>query len=306
MASRQKAGKIIKKYICIMKLYLALALLILQLVAGAQDKIYFLDGSMQEGNIIEVGPERLKVNYGSYEGEVLRGEVLLIEFASGFTEVINTPAKSLTVTSRDEGRAQQNAVFARTGRHSFFSLNSLGLMNADVSLHYEYILHNKNIGLGAMGVYNFNDRAGLFNAFISSVANSKKKHELGLFANYYSKDPRQEICFFLGAMLKYTYFTFSKVIETQSANGGIISTAIRYEDARAYHLATMATVGINVNTPQNFMFKAVAGLGGYYIKGAFREQFNYEQNRNRDPGSPKSNTVFLPKAYLGLNVGYLF
>ena len=180
------------------------------------------------------------------------------------------------------------------------SLNTMALCNSDIAFFYEHIFKRKLIGAGLMGAYNFNTRASFLNLYIATLDNSKKNYDLGAFVNFYLNRQNKKNQFYFGALLKYCQFSYSKIIEDNS-NG---ASSIKYINADDYQLATIFTAGSHFNFTESFFIKSYFGFGGFNLRGDYREQYNYQLGANRGSKKPNQNVGFLPKLYLGINVGF--
>jgi len=273
----------------------------------AQDKIYFLDGTIKTGKITEINDEGITIEDETTTTFPKR-LVLLLEFKNGDGEVISKPTESLiynpeSITAKTKSKIDPSLF-------NIISVNTLALCNSDVSVFYERILPGKTIGLGFMGAYNFNQYVTNQNFFIGVLSNAKKNYDMGLFANLYSDEITEGTTVHFGILLKYLNFTFTKAIEEKVNSGGNISTNIRYAPAQGYQLATIFTGGTSTQITKKCFLKTIAGIGGFNMRGDFKQQYNYFLNKAAQSNSSNSatafNSKFLLKLYFGINVGYNF
>ena len=268
-----------------------------------------MDGTCKIVKVLEISPDNILVVPLSESGApfvdanetISKSEVVLIEYKSGFVEVYNIPQKTAIYSAngsmrKDLKKDEQEFAF------NFVSLNTLSLCNADISAFFEHLRPSKKIGFGFMGAYNFNHYVTGPNSFIGILYNAKKDYDVGGFINFYPAHFKRRTTFYFGALFKYTAFSFTKVTEEKTGP----SVNIKYTPATGSQMATIVNVGTHTNLGKNFFFKTIAGIGGYKLKGEYKQQFNYFINKNNKPTDPVYNYSFLPKIYLGLNLGFSF
>lgn len=268
-----------------------------------------MDGTCRTVKVLEITPDNIVLVPLSESGApftdanetVDKRDVILIHYKSGRVEIYTVPEKN-SVYNADGSQRKDLKKEGQTFAFNFASLNTLALVNADLSVFYEHLIPSKYVGFGAMGAYNFNRYAILPNAFIAILNNSKKNYDAGVFANFYPGHFKRRSSFFMGVLVKYTAFHFDRVIEEK--NGSAVN--IRYIPAKGSQLATLVNVGLQVAFGKNLVFKTFAGIGGFRLKGEYKEQFNYLMNQDRDPGTPAVNYNLLPKFYFGINLGFSF
>ncbi len=263
-----------------------------------------LNGEVLEGKVIEVNPEDITLEKDGESQNILKSELLLIEFRNGYFEKVNDAEKSVTIQSSRNHTVNKPGPPANETLN-MLSVNTLAFTNADISLFYERLSRNKAFGYGAMGAYNFNKYVIQFNSFLYLLANAKKKMDAGVFLNYYPGKLSRKKNLHLGILVKYTSFDFSYLREDTAWNGGQPSITISYAPSSGYQLATLFTIGSHYVINKNIFIKTLYGLGGFNLRGDFHQQFNYMINRNTDPADWISVT-FLPKVYFALNIGYNF
>ena len=151
-----------------------------------------------------------------------------------------------------------------------------------------------------MGAYNFNTRASFLNLFISTLNNSKKNNDLGAFVNFYINRTKKKNQLYFGTLVKYCQFSYTKII--QENNNG--ANSIKYINTKSYQLATVLTVGSHLNFTKTFFIKSYFGIGGFNLRGDYREQYNYQLKLNRGFQKTNQNIGVLPKLYLGINIGF--
>ncbi|MDI1354319.1 MAG: hypothetical protein PSX36_05355 [bacterium] len=273
----------------------------------AQDRIYFLDGKRVEGHVEEIGPEDVIIRINPYEpGESnLKfpvSDILLIEYKNGKFELFNAATKNSIFTPQDQ---HQQRIVKSTEAVTYYNmtyLNTLALCNSDISLFYERLNPTKKIGIGVMTAYNFNKYAGVQNINIAILNDPKKNYDLGAFCNFYPAHFRRKTTTSFGVLMKYMNFSFSSVTEEKSGT----SSTLVYTPANGYQMATMFTFGTHTNITKDFFIKTSVGLGGFTLRGTYKQQYNYILNQNRAANTPEINSSFLLKAYLSFNVGYNF
>ena len=264
----------------------------------AQDKIYFLEGAIHHGKTIEISSEFILVSNNNFIDSFLFSKILLIEYQNGRIELINKPKEnSIHYLDSSKKKQERSTDFYKVNQ---VSLNTAALCNSDIAFFYEHIFKRKLIGAGLMGAYNFNTRASFLNLYIATLDNSKKNYDLGAFVNFYLNRQNKKNQFYFGALLKYCQFSYSKIIEDNS-NG---ASSIKYINADDYQLATIFTAGSHLNITESFFIKSYFGFGGFNLRGDYREQYNYQLGANRGTKKPNQNVGFLPKLYLGINVGF--
>lgn len=290
-------------------------LLFSALFVGAQDKIYFLDGSCNIYKILEINDTELLVAPLSESGtpfvnsnEVIpKNTVLLVEYKNGSIDIYNKPKTDLRYSpgqKTSEKESEKRLVTNEFNFSNFGSLNALALCNADATGFYEHILPEKKLGLGLMATYNFNPSTTAANAFIDILNSAKKNYDIGLFANIYPNRMKKRTSFFIGLLIKYTSFNFNSVIEEKVPLSSSVN--IKYVPSQGSQLATLVTTGFQTAMTKSFFLKYFIGLGGYNLRGTYKEQFNYYMNTNRPPTTPVYNIGFLPKLYIGINAGFAF
>lgn len=271
----------------------------------AQDKIYLLNGYSKTGKVLEVGVEEIILDSEGETLKLFKEDILLIEYKNGTIEKYTEPYQNVVlnpdpVTPTDVAPADKELFPA-----NYLSLNALALCNSDISGFYERVLGNRQIGIGLMGAYNFNPYASLFNAHISTLDNAKKTYDLGTFLNFYSNPFRNKTTLSYGVILKYTGFNFTSVTEKTVTVGGLVSVNAERRPASGSQLATIFTIGSHTRLTNNMFIKTFFGLGGFNLKGVYKDQYNYFQKKTSTrQGSHESR--FLLKAYLGVNIGYSF
>ncbi len=282
------------------------------LLAGAQDKVYFLDGSDKSGKVTEIGPDYVILQTEDEAQTIYREKILLVEFKNGSTEMMNLPPQSRIYNPTAIAIKNETKNTGEFVPVNFFSVNTIALCNADISGFYERILPGKKIGLGIMGAYNFNLYATAPNLFIAVLSNAKKNYDLGAYLNIYTRNiSERRTVFYYGLFVKYMNFRFSSVIEKKVTIGNSVSTNIKYRPAEGYQLATLLTCGTHTSIDKNFYIRSLFGLGGFNMHGEYREQYNYALNRAASQANPNAqpttyNRKFLIKMYMGLHIGFNF
>lgn len=271
-----------------------------------------MDGSCKIVKVLEIAPDNITIVPLSESGApfvdanetISKSDVILIEYKNGFVEVYNIPRKttiynangSMRKDVKKDGKEGQEFAF------NFASLNTLALCNADISGFFERLIQSKKIGFGFMAAYNFNHYVTTPNLFINVLANAKKNYDIGAFVNFYPAHFKRKTTFYFGALFKYTSFSFSKVVEERSGT----AINIKYVPASGSQMATIIDVGTHTNFGKNFFFKTIAGIGGFKLRGDYKQQFNYFINKDKTPQDPVVTYSFLPKIYIGINLGFSF
>lgn len=275
----------------------------------SQDKLFFLDGSTKTGKVTEIGPEQIIVKINNENTAFQKSLVLLIEFKNGASEIINVPTENITnvVDKKENFHFKQST--KEIYNYNQVSINSLALCNADISIFYERILPIKKLGLGVMGAYNFNLYANNLNSSIAILNNSKKKYDLGAFANFYPTRFEKRTRMYLGVLLKYTAFDYTSVKEDSVKVGNAYSSTTIYTAAKGSQLSTIFTIGSHANITKNFFIKTIFGIGAFKLNGDYKSQYNIEINKqntqsNKNSNGPPQTYNYLPKIYVGINLGF--
>lgn len=285
-----------------MKFCFLYTFLVFSLLVKAQDKLFLLDGSKKFAKILEVGIEDVIYTELSESGApftndrlvISKNKILLIEYKGGFVEIFNRPEKNSVITEQGLVNTQVKKANDTSTNSNLLYLNTLALCNADLALFYEHILPNRKVGLGIMAAYNFNQYATNPNTFIYILNNGKKLYDVGGFINYYPKVFNKRKIFFYGLMLKYTALSFSKNTGT--------STSVIYSPASGGQLATLINFGSQRFLSKNLFLKTEVAFGGFFLKGDYEVEFNQILSSS-SPGDPVTYS-FLPKLYIGLNLGF--
>ena len=281
-----------------MKLKLIIIYFFISYFFKAQDKIYFLDGAIEHGKTMEISSEFILVSNNNLIDSFLISKILLIEYQNGRIELINKPKEnSIQYLDSSKKKQERSTDFYKFNQ---LSLNTMALCNSDIAFFYEHIFKRKLIGAGLMGAYNFNTRASFLNLYIAKLDNSKKNYDLGAFVNFYLNRLNKKNQFYFGAFVKYCQFSYTKII-IENSNG---ASSVKYSNTNDYQLATIFTVGSHFNFTESFFIKSYFGFGGFNLRGDYREQYNYQLGSNRGSKKPNQNVGFLPKLYLGINVGF--
>lgn len=272
----------------------------------AQDKIYFLNGTSKTGTIVEISEEQITAQLSKKEKLTFdRSTILLIEFKNGSIEIITQPKENVLYNPVEAENQLKQVVKKEFILSNFGSLNTLALCNADISGFFEHVLPNRLIGIGVMGAYNFNERVSLSNLFIAPLTSARKKYDLGAFANFYldGLPDDEETTFYYGLLFKYMHFDFTKVTEITTTTNGFVSTSFKYNRATGNQLATIFTFGTHSNITKKFFIKSIFGIGGFNMRGDYKEQYNYFIQKNTGINDDRK---FLLKLYFGFNAGFAF
>jgi hypothetical protein len=266
----------------------------------AQDTVYLIDGQKRICHVESITPDQVTVTENREEKSFSRSEVLLIEYKNGRTEIYNLPTENLSVNP-DNGNITAIKKPEKHGFNSYFSVNTLALCNADISAFYEYMPKGKSFSFGVMGAYNFNLYSTAQNLFISALNNGKKNYDLGATISVFPFEQDEELSIYIGAMIKYTDLSFN-LTTTDTINN---ARTVKYTPAKGYQLATMFTVGTQTFINDHFYIRSLVGLGAFGLHGDYKTEFNHELNSG-SKSSQQSNFNFLPKIYLGVNIGFNF
>ncbi len=272
----------------------------------AQDKIYFLNGNTKLCKVVEVSTDLISITINGYEENFNKLEIALIEYGNGNIDIITSPTENVIYEQNSETVRFNKTKKESISKENYLSLNCLSLYNADISVFYEHIAKNKIIGVGVMGAYNFNLKVTLPNLFLANLHNAKKNYDLGATLNLYPAQFSGFTKIYFGLMVKYTSFSFDKVLTDSSTIGGVKVTNIRYSHTDGNMLATMLTTGTHTFLNDNFYIRTLVGIGAFKLKGDFKKEFNEGQNKNSQNGRQNSDYNFLPKMYLGIIIGFNF
>jgi len=283
-----------------MKAFFLSLCLCFYLSSNSQDKIYLLNGNKIEGLVYEINGENILYSVPSYSREIEISKVVLIEFSNGKTQIFNLSEHDIYTLSDKtlENKPHQKEI----GPQNEFYINTLSLVNADLSLSYEYRLTSKKVGIGLQTAYNFNQYATFPNAFIFALSNGKKLYDLSVFANVYSGNKKAKTSIFYGAIVKYTALRFTAVYKDSVYNNSTVSVIVTYKDAVGSQLSALFNLGVQSTLSDQFFIKSSFALGFYRLKGIYKDQFNATFS---EPGTT-TNISFLPKAYITICVGIKF
>jgi hypothetical protein len=230
----------------------------------AQDKVFLLDGTLKQGKILEIATEAITLENDSETQNIYRYEIAVIEFKNGTIEIINEPAENLVYNTRSAKVTSDTKQLSLYKPH-FVSVNTLALYNADVS-------------------------------------NAKKNYDLGGLLNLYPTAFSSRTTFYLGIMVKYTSFNFNKTRTDSVSTGSNQSAIVTFIPAKGSQLATIFTLGTHTTFNENFYIKTIAGLGAFRLRGDYKEELN--KIFNDDPKSSPVEFNYLPKIYIGINIGF--
>jgi hypothetical protein len=286
------------------KLFFTAIFLFATVFTRAQDKIVLTDGSAVQGRVTEVTPDEIVLRSAEGESRLPVTRVLLIEYKNGAVETYTTAGQDADYPTRPN--AGKDATGNTIQPANFVSLNTLALVNADVAVFYERVLYQRKLTAGLMAAANFNMRATGYNLFIGVLNNGKKTHDLGAFLNYYPTGMSGKTRLYFGLMMKYTGFRYSVLKEDTLVNGGTSSIHATYTPATGSQLATIVTFGSQTKLGESFFVKTIFGIGGFAVKGTYREQLTLMFERTRGDGPSIFTGSSLPKLYLGFNAGFSF
>lgn len=275
----------------------------------AQDRIYLQDGSCKIAKVLEIAPDQITIVPLSESGApfidanelIAKDQVILIEYKNGTVEFFNAPQQSLVVHANGHADKFSRRNPGEISFQNLASLNTLALCNSDIAGFFEHLTPGKRAGFGLMAAYNFNQYVTLQNAFMAVLSNAKKNYDIGVFMNLYPSHFKRRNTFYYGILFKYTSFNFTSIIEENIGN----AVEIKYVPSKGSQLATIFTLGAQTYLSKTVFLKTIVGLGGFNLRGAYKQQFNYIINLNNPSNSP-ANASFLPKIYLGVNLGFNF
>jgi hypothetical protein len=294
-----------------MRLLFNLFFLAIVLNAASQDKLYYINGSSKLVFVREINPNEIIIETDSTTETILKEEVLLIEYKNGLVDVFNSPKESKIINLNSQQKNNLHNQNKPLFNYNLVSINTLALCNADASAFYERILQNKKIGFGVMGAYNFNPLSIGPNTFINILNNAKKNYDLGIYCNFYPRAFSKKTFITYGILFKQTNFSFNLVTEDTIKIGGNTSTNINYKYTKGNQFATLFNIGTNTTVLSNCFIKTYFGLGGFNLRGDYKKAYNAEYDKNNisnNNNTPpeKANFSFLPKLYIGINIGYAF
>lgn len=253
-------------------------------------------------------PEHIELVDGRGNPSIVsKFDLLLIEYHNGKFELFNRATKDLETYVLDEEDTENKKEKPSNSKQNYLSLNTFALTNADVSAFYEYVSANKKGGFGVMGAYNFNIRTTFQNIFFANLPNSRKLYDLGLFCKaYINPNSEKDVKFSAGLLFKYTRFTFD-IIKIDSVSGPAGSSQLlSYSHSKGMQLASMGTLDCRVKLNDDFFITGLVGVGGFNLRGTYKDEFNKTINKNLKPGEQEVHYTFLPKIYFGLNLGFNF
>lgn len=295
-----------------MRFLFNLFFLAIVLNASSQDKLFYINGLHKQVYVREISANEIIVETDSTTEIILKEDVLLIEYKNGLVDVFNSPTESkiinLNSQQKNNAQFQNKPIF----NYNLVSINTLALCNADAAVFYEHILQNKKIGVGAMGAYNFNPYTIGSNLFITILNNAKKNYDLGVYCNFYPKAFSKKTSVTYGILFKQTNFSFNLVTEDTVKIGGTTFTNITYKYTKGNQFATLFNIGTHTNILPNCFIKTYFGVGGFKLRGDYKKAYNNEVNKNNAANNTstmhtaQSNTTFLLKVYIGINIGYAF
>lgn len=267
-----------------------------------QDKLYFLNGESRLGKVLEIGLEEVVYLKGQDTLRVPRFNLMFIEYEKGRTEVLNRPVwdQEYLPSSSAIQTPNKNTIIENHPNQVY--LNTLSLINCDISIYYEYLLKSRPIGLGCFGSYNFNTYAGFANSFIAVLSNGKKLYDVGVFLTAYAKQ-RGDHQLFYGLTIKYTEFNYSAAILDTIYQGTTPSVLVNYVDAKGQQISPLFHAGVHSNINEMLFIKTSFSLGFFHLSELYSQQFSYATS---SPGTEPIETSFLIKAGIGLSIGFRF
>ncbi|MCE3228543.1 MAG: hypothetical protein K0S32_3094 [Bacteroidetes bacterium] len=271
------------------------------LTSGAQDKVFLLNGAIKQGKVLEISKYDITLEGPTETKNIDRSEIAIVEFQNGSIEVFNQPKEDI-IYNPISAKARPDAKALSLHKPHYVSLNTLSLYNADISVFYEYVPKSKKFGAGIMGAYNFNPYSTIPNLFITQLHNAKKNYDIGVTFNFYPRKFESKTTMYFGAMLKYMNFNFHSTKTDSVISGTTKGVIVSYIPDSGSQLATIFTMGTHTKFNDNFYIKTLVGFGAYRLKGNYRTEFL--KQLNDDPTQPYTEMNYLPKAYIGINVGF--
>lgn len=268
-----------------------------------QDKIYFLNGSVQSGKVLEIRPEQVLYLQSGDTVFQAKHAVMFIAFANGKTEVLNRPLWDAAYDPKTQAVQPKGKERAKEQYANQIYLNTLSLVNADFSLYYEYVFKSKPLGVGAFGTYNFNSVAGLANVFFALLPNAKKNFDAGLYFNRYTKGLSNNR-FFYGLMLKYTSFRYSAADFDTTYQNGAPNVTVKYYAASDRQISPLFHFGLHNQINDLWFIKTSFSLGFFRLSERYRQQLAYVLT---EPGEASPVvSEFLVKGGIGICLGVRF
>lgn len=281
-------------------------LLFFSILTKSQDKIYLINGVTLNGQLIEIGANKIILNTLSGKLNLNKETIFFIEYKNNTIEKFNSPEKDFIYLETKELNSENKFIKKKIFFSNQASINTLALCNADLTFFYEKILKRKIISIGGLFSYNFNVSTTFLNPFITILGNAKKNYDLGGFINLYPFSFDKKNAFYFGLLLKYSNFNFTKITEEKQLNGTAVGVNFIYSNSEGYQLATLVNFGFNHSFSNFFFIKSLLGIGGFNLNGDYREQYNFMINNRNNNKNPAKDVGFLPKIYLGINAGYNF
>jgi hypothetical protein len=293
-----------------MRSVLTLLFIIFLLFSKGQDKLFYLDGTSKKCKVLSVNSEVVQlIDENGYESMIARSYIMMIEYKNGFIDVFNYPQDDSEIqpANGENIDAPKKDLRSSQFKHSYASINTLALTNADISGFYEYRPRDLPIMIGIMGAYNFNIRSTIQNNYINILANGKKNYDIGVTFNYLPESgDEDEEKIYIGAMAKYTDISFDVITIDSAGAPGSKTQILTYSKSKGSQLAFMATTSYQLHFGDGFFMRGIFGFGGFKLTGDYRKEYNYYANKNLQPAEQYHEAIYRPKIYLGVNVGFNF
>ena len=274
----------------------------------AQDRVFYLDGTSKLCKVLDVNSEHIKIaDEQSPESIIARAYIMMIEYKNGYVDIFNVPTEDSELGGKQENEEVIKPLKASQFKHSYASINTMGLCNADISGTYEYMPNTIPLTFGVMGAYNFNIRGSIQNANISVLDNGKKNYDLGFTINYFpaSGDEGAEKIS-IGLMFKYTDFNYTTTHIDSTGSAGSRIPVTTYQRHNGHQFSTLGTASYHLNFKNGFFMRGIVGLGFFKLERSYRDAYNEVSNRDQKPGQAYIDHQYLAKGYLALNIGFNF
>lgn len=250
----------------------------------AQDAIYFKSGEKQVGKIQEINSEFILFeDTFNNINEILKADLLLIQFKNNTTELFNLPEKSELIY---KGKRTEDLNF-----NNSIATNLAAFALGDLNLTFERKDCAKDVDIGLFGAYNINNRTTIFNLRFNNLSAAKRYIELGAFINFkFSPDhPGKNRIPFISFMYKRTIFNYTPANYT--ASSGIL----QYTSKSTYSNVYIISYGLSSKPFHQFFLSGSFGMGIATFTNEFIKDSNARSRRNN---------VF--RCQMTLMIGYTF
>lgn len=283
--------------------FLLFFLFLFQLIRS-QDIIYLNNGTKFDATVKEINAAAVKYkNFNNPDGPtyvIAKNDVLFIEYKNGSIDIINknplslSPVKTETVAPKKEIKKTNDNI--NYMNKNCLYLNGLAFVNSDIALIFDREICKQRLSLVLLGAYNFNIHTNYTNSYIQALGISKKNYDLGFGINYYTQT-RKNSQYFVGLLFKVMHYEYVRETTTTDIINGLPHTSIKMENADGFQFSSMLVNGLQFRMNPFFTYRVFVGLG-FTNKDADISRAVSEDVTQK----PRS----LPKAYLGMCVGYRF